>query len=188
MACYVITEEPEGVALLTELLRPDFDLEQGEVSILAGGGESGADALARSILAVRHEPVALVVDADTVEPGRVRESRRFLEYSLGEFGGAGFGVFLAEPSLDSLLFNDRAIIEALTGRRPTDEQMLRGHYEPRRILEELLPNGLRGARLAERLPEIDLSSLRTHPLIEDLRKFITEKVAIAAEGQLAAAA
>jgi predicted ATP-dependent endonuclease of OLD family len=173
MTYHIVVEGPSDVVLLRELLRPDFDPEKHNIRIVEGGGWSGADSLARTILVVRKEPVVLVVDADTTVPERIREHQQFLDGSLGQVGArTPWRVFLAVPEIEALLFTDRQTLENLVGKRVSQEQFIRGQYEPRKVLDKLLSGQSYAQVFEQRLPQMDLSAVREQPLIRELKEFL----------------
>lgn len=174
MTYHIVTEGPGEVALIRELLKPEFDPEQQPIRIVSGGGWSGADSLARTILAVRNEPVVLIVDSDTNDPAQIQERRQFLEASLGQVGPRLlWRILLVVPEIEAILFQDKQTLEELVGKVVSDEQFLRGQYEPRKILKELTADPSRSKEfLAKRLPQTDLSALRKLPLVRELKEFL----------------
>jgi hypothetical protein len=159
-----------------ELLKPEFDADgQGGVVIAPAGGWSAADSLARSILAVRNRPVALVVDADAAD---ARERQRFLENSLAEFGAPGtWQVFVAAPEIEALFFENADLLQQFTGREATAEQQLRSRFEPKQVLLELLGDQDFLAALHERLPQINLDPMRAAALVQELKAFLARVTA-----------
>jgi hypothetical protein len=105
MKAYVVTEGAYDAALVPRALT-SAGLEN--VHVAAAGGRSSAVSLARSILRSRRRPVALVMDADTTDPTRVREQAQVLSdlvFSDGVSGStksASFRVFLAVPVMESV--------------------------------------------------------------------------------------
>ena len=109
---YVVTEGDTDVAVLKRVL-PEGIVASAEF-VPAGGGMDSARSLARSLLASRQRPVALVVDADTSDQLEVQERVDFLDYYLRQGAGATrFGVFAAVPEIEVLFFEDRAFVERI---------------------------------------------------------------------------
>src|SRR3954453_16223673 len=76
MIAYVVTEGQSDIDLLKALL--PADLCQG-VWFTGAGGSSAIISLASSLIAVRETPVAIVVDADSIDPSAVGQRRRDVE-------------------------------------------------------------------------------------------------------------
>lgn len=175
MTCHIVTEGHTDALLLTELLKPEFDTDHNGIHIIEAGGRSGADSFARSVLATRDEPVALVVDADTVDPEGVVERRSFLEHSLGQVAlHDRWKVFLVVPCLEALLFKDKAVLEGIVATQVSPEDLIRGEYDPKTVLQNLLKGKPLNIILEQRLSQHDLSTIRDLPLIRELKAFLHE--------------
>jgi hypothetical protein len=109
---YLVTEGETDVAILKRVL-PERIVETIQF-VPAGGGIDTARSLARSLLASRQRPVALVVDADTSDQLAVQERVDFLDYYMRQ--GAGptpFKVFVAVPELDFCHFRGKSSRELI---------------------------------------------------------------------------
>ncbi len=138
MKIYVVTEGPFDGAVLEKVLSRRFKPEN--LVFVVAGGKSNASSLARSLLARRHEPVALVVDADAVDDEVVGEQRSNYNISLGLAGDPRlWTVALFQPTLEAVFFRDPEIVRALFRRR------LAPHEEE---LAELPPEGCSSASWA----------------------------------------
>ncbi len=174
MTCHIVTEGPAEMRLLQLLLKPELDQAKGRARVIEGGGWSGAESLARSIVVVPQEPAALVVDADTTNPARVKEYRRFLEHSLGSVAPHPlWAVYVVVPEVEVLLTQDLGILEALVGGPVSQEQAIRARYEPKAVLAELMTErGISPDEFARRLRKVDLGPLRRVSPIPELREFL----------------
>jgi hypothetical protein len=175
-SCYVVTEGLADSLLITEILKTEFVVSEEGVKVIPGGGWaeawSNADSLARSLLVARHVPVALLVDADTQNPV---ERQQFLEFLFARYAPLErWKVLVAAPELLSFLFLSRDVIRSLTGKEPTETQMIRGEYKPKEILNELLDGRHLPNVMRDKLPTTDLSVIRDASLIKELREFVTQ--------------
>lgn len=177
MICHVVCEGPADALLLRRLLEPEVPGDDSRVHIIEAGGWSLADSTARSILAVRHEPVALVVDADGTSPEVVEERRRFLEESLGAVSTSPnlFRVFLFVPEMEAIVFQGttpdqlkKHLKRGIPYPLPA-EMKLEARYAPRRVLESI---GITPGKLQQLLATMDLSSAKETTIARDLRKFV----------------
>jgi hypothetical protein len=167
--CTVITEGPADAALLEAVLALDPNV--ADVRVVAAGGWSSADSLARSMLIHGREDVALVVDADSTDPVVVNERQRFLEGSLREVvPTAEWRVFVIAPEVEALLFEDPAVAETVAGRPLSEAELVRGRFQPREVLRQLL-NGHSLTEAMGRLRHLDLSPLQQLPIVRELRDF-----------------
>lgn len=151
MKIYVVTEGEFDSHILEVLLAHRFD--PGQLVFVSAGGKSSASSLTRSLLARRHEPVALVLDADAVDDEVVAEQRSNLSTSLGLVGSPDmWTVLLFKPTLEVVLLRDPEIVQKLFRRqlKPHEEEL--AHLAPRKILETLIREA--GYKSRERLVTI----------------------------------
>lgn len=149
----------------------------GLVEIRTAGPASSLYAAARTLLAVRCEPVALLLDADSTDPEAERRRRQVAEEVLGEATGAApLRILVAVPTLESLLFLRPAAVERAFG--PVAEDVLElGRLSPRDALKKLDPNGSEyhaSLSLIRALDDADVTALRHVPPIRELREFLEE--------------
>src|SRR5215470_18043041 len=99
---YIVTEGPKEAEILRKFL-PNSLVRDTE--FVVGSGRYSAQSLARSILAVKQLPVALVLDAEVTDKGATEEKEEFYRESLHQASsGVKFGVFLAAPTVEALFF------------------------------------------------------------------------------------
>ena len=182
---YVITEGETDRLLLAHLLQglePDEELE-----VRSAGGRSSAVSLARSFLISTPSPVALVIDADTTDEGRIREQESIFTEPLQQVASQDrFRVILAVPEIEACLFPDKATAERVFGRPLSRDDWTRAHFEPKRVLLTLVNGGkskTAPAALQRILSTIDPASLRKAPLIRELEEFIAVNRASRAGGK-----
>jgi hypothetical protein len=176
----IVTEGQLDEALIGQLLRSHPALRDLNIRVRAAGGRSAAQSKARTILTERREPVALVVDADTVDPRAVQQQRGFLEARLEQTAPPEeWRVILIVPEIEVLLFEDEKILQALVPQKPSPEDLIRARYEPKRVLERLLEKaGGRAALDARlRLGIVDLQSLWRSEALRPLEEFLLQKLA-----------
>lgn len=167
---YVITEGDSDRLLLEILLEVSPD--RPDVQVVAAGGWSSADSLARSVLATSEHRAAIVVDADTIDSVQADYRRRFLHHSLGEAGlPSRWRVVVIVPEIEVLLFKDPHLLQQMTGGQVDPTDLVRGLYEPRKILEKWFPRK-KWNEIYLKLREFDLSTLRDLPELIELRNFI----------------
>ncbi len=169
MKTVVVTEGESDILLLKALL--------GEASATAefvkAGGWSGADSLARSYLVDGQHDVVLIVDADSYDPQRVEERKRFLTHSLASVAlRTRWQVCVIAPEIEVLLFKDRPLLEALLDQPISEATFQQGQFEPKKVLMRLLAGQSRTQIFRERLPKFDLTTLQNQTEIENLRRFL----------------
>ncbi|MBM3459050.1 MAG: hypothetical protein FJX77_11035 [Armatimonadetes bacterium] len=169
--CYVVVEGRDDEVVLRHLLEPSNGTAQLEFRV--AGGRSAADSLARSLLASARGDVALVVDSDSVDPGLIAERKGFLRQSLQAIASPKrWHVTMLEPELEALFFRDRDLLESLVGHPVSDTDLVRGCYEPKRTLGELLGGASLRLVLEQKGQSLDLQRMREQSPICELRDFL----------------
>jgi hypothetical protein len=167
----IVTEGEHDRLLLLTLL--NIDPDDTRIRILAAGSWSSADSLARSLLVHGKERVAIVVDADTTDPILVEDRKRFLRGSLGSIApSTQWRAYVIEPQIEGLIFHDRHVVEGLVGHAITDTDFVRGRFEPKKTLSDLLHRRSLRKVYETELSHLNLETLRSLPEITELRSFV----------------
>jgi hypothetical protein len=173
---YVVTEGKLDEQILS-MIAKQF-LPGRNIVFVDGKGRSNAISLARSLLSARKEPVAFVVDADTVNPGLIEEQRQSFESLLGLVAVRSLWmVALFEPELERCLFRDPSFAERLFGGALSERQRALVDYDPKRVVMELSrerwgTEDRDHTELLRRLSQEDLAPLKEEPAIADLLRFL----------------
>jgi hypothetical protein len=175
MMLHALVESNTAAILLVKTLNEEQ--ANGSVEIRASGPLSSLYAAARTLLAVRFEPVALVLDAGSTDPEAERRRRDEADEVIGEASGAApLRVLVAVPALEALLFLRPGAVMRAFG--PTDEDLLElGRLSPRDALKKLEPNGSEYSaafRLVQALDDVDVAALRDMPPIRELLELLEE--------------
>jgi hypothetical protein len=110
-AAYVITDKPETVEILKKLL-PEHILQS--VGLIATGNPSAARSLGSTIMSERTQPVALVLDAETSDPGSIQEKENLMSTILFPASAdTTYRIFLSPPTTQSLTDRDNPIVHDL---------------------------------------------------------------------------
>lgn len=173
-AC-VITEGQTDIDILKRVLPPRLTTD---VEFVAGGGWSGAQSSAVTILAKRQIPVALIIDADTNDEQAIQEKLDVSRWSLNQAAAqVPFDVFLAIPQIEAVFFQDRPFLEDVTNRRFSDLEWKLMKLQPKELFADspkeksrLLQN------ILGRLNQDSIKTLQTHPLIKSLISFLSSVV------------
>jgi hypothetical protein len=172
MRRYLVTEAPTDVALLEVCLKPER--AEHPLSFYAPESKSEAESVARSFLAVRHEPVVLVLNTNTNHPGSIEEQRDYFEGMLARGGPPEmWRVCLAIPEIESCFFDDLDFVERLFQTKLSEGDRVRAEFQPRAMLEKLFltqnvpytPEGI-----AQFLGDKDLSPIRESRLVREVRE------------------
>ncbi len=173
MIAYVVTEGQFDAALLRRLL-PD-EIASG-VQIVPAGGLSAAKSLARSLLALRQRPVAIVMDSDSVVPATIMERRQSAEEAVqGIAGNVPIRVIMAVPELEAVLFRNPAGLERILGAPIPIGIGELAETRPRKALDEWLRLSKATRSKPDFLKDLrpdDLDALRKAPEVNELIDFL----------------
>lgn len=162
----------------TDLLKWLLDTrDMPEVVVVRGGKFTMALTYGSSLLSERGVPVAVVMDADSVEPHSVHEKKEMCDYLLpaGNFGGIHAAVLMAVPQVEAVLFSDPEALGCILGRRLTERETIEGEFRPRAVLDRLLAEaGMDRDALLEKISPKAAARFAAHPLIRSLAQFVEE--------------
>jgi hypothetical protein len=169
---FIVTEggkfEEWLVAAFVKEMLPDL-----KVRVVAAGGRSNASSLASSVLLETREPVALVLNAHTVDPDLLRIQRQESEMLLDLAAHSSlWTVALFEPEIERCFFRRIDFVEELLGAKLTERQAALIEYDPKRILKEIAPD------YRELLPQLlagkSLAPLKEDPALRQVVDFLEE--------------
>jgi hypothetical protein len=171
---YIVAQTQFQTDLLQRLLESQ---ELPEHAVVRGGRFTMALTHGSSILRQLSAPVVVVMDADSVEPHKVREQEADCEYLLpaGNFRGIRADVLMAVPQVEVVLFSDPETLGCILGRKLTEREKIEGEFRPRAVLDRLLAemqmdnDGL----LAKINPRV-AARFAAHPLVQSLARFVED--------------
>lgn len=176
MKAHIVTEGKLEAVLLERLVQCHPVLRERVIKMHPMDYRSSAHFAARTLLVLRHEPVAMINSPETLSPWLLAEQRAFLEWRLGEAGAPeDWLVVLVPPNVAVLLFRDDAIMSAVLPGTLSVEDRIRGRYEPRAVLAELFTRAGEGPfpeALMQRIARADLSSLWRLDVLQPLEAFL----------------
>jgi hypothetical protein len=177
MKTHLLVESNQSAILLAKLLNPEQIA--GLIEIRAAAPSSSLYSAARTFLAVRAEPVVLLLDADSTDPDAVTRRRLTAEEVVGDVAAsAPFRVLVAVPSLEALLFLHRDPVVRAFGAAAADQHILEmGRLNPHEALKRLGPAGQPGTtslNLVRALNDEDIEELRSTTPILDILDFLRE--------------
>jgi hypothetical protein len=181
MSAVIVTSGFVAGGLMRRLLDGHPRLRDQGIRIQAYEGSSGLSSPARTLLVLERVPVVVLTDSDTFSPDLMAERRGWLEFLLGQAAPPSeWRVLLIAPEVAVLLFRDEQLLRSLVPGSPSFEQLIRGRYEPNRVLAELFAQA--GEQpfpeaLLRRLEQADVSSLWAAPELRSLEEFLLEKSA-----------
>ncbi|MCI0487944.1 MAG: hypothetical protein L0229_15235 [Blastocatellia bacterium] len=175
---YLVTEGPADAEIIKKLL-PD-DIVQ-DIEFVVGSGLYSAQSLARSILAVKETPVALVLNADMTNEASIQEKEDFYREALRQASsGAKFEVFLAKPGVDTFVFQNPHFMEWLAEQNysKADLNTLRSH-SGEFLYKSESKNSQDVLLLENILDDIDrktIKAIQKSTFINDLIKFLSSVI------------
>ncbi len=173
MKAYIVCEDDLDSQLLQRVL-PERLLDS--VGSVAAGSLSSVKSMARSLVVRRRVPVAIVVDAETVNLDQVEERRTEIkEIVEGVAANTPVGVILAIPAIESVFFQDISLISRLFGSAPAQELLSMAIYEPGKALKQLIAESKQyqnQSELIEQLTHEDLEILGKTPVVQKLLQFL----------------
>src|SRR5437588_12121575 len=102
MKTYLVVEGPADVIIGTRLLPPAL---QQHAVIVPVGGRGNVTSVARTLLVTRRKPLAVLVDADTLNEAAVGQLRWDIEDLLRALAaGLPCKVLVAVPEIEVILF------------------------------------------------------------------------------------
>jgi hypothetical protein len=169
---YIIVEGPTDIQVLTRIL-PKAVLDN--VRLVDGKGKYGAESLARSVAATRDVPVVLLIDADTTDETLITQKRQDVRFMVRQTStGAPFHLLLAIPTIETVFFTDRVLLEQLIDRHLTDLEWQLGQRQPKDLLESVTGDSRKFMdSVLTQLSEEQVDILRRHPLIIELMAVLT---------------
>jgi hypothetical protein len=173
MTAYIVTEGLVEQAMMKRLMRDHPVLHRRDIRVCDSGG--GATSVARTILAVDHEPVAVILDTKTINPKAIAEERGYVEWHLGTAGlREEWEHIMVTPEVTLLLFQDQGALRALLPAPLSFEQRIVARYEPKRILSEIYAQAGKPfpQALIRRLSRTNLSPLWKLPILQPLERFL----------------
>jgi hypothetical protein len=174
MRQYIVTQGLVEQAMMKRLVRDHPVLRRREIQVIARelGGASSA---ARTILAVDHDPVALIVDTNSIDRTAIAEQRGLTELHLGDGGlREEWEIIQGVPQVVALLFQDEDILSSLLPAPLSFEQRIVARYEPKRILTEAFTQAGKPfpEALIRKLRRTNLSALWKLEVLQPLERFL----------------
>jgi hypothetical protein len=173
MIAYIVCEGASDVELLRLVLPKEL---LNSVEIVAAGGLSAIKSLSRSLVVRRQVPIAIVADADSVDPDVVQERRNSIEEIVKSVAiDTPVKVILAVPSIEIIFFQDSSLLSRLLKYEPSPEMLSLATSQPKKALQQLLSQSQRNhsqSLLFQQLTNEDIEILRKTPVIQEIIHFL----------------
>jgi hypothetical protein len=170
---YILVEGQTDVDFLKKVLAPEATID---VEIVNAGGRNSIASLARSLLVQRRIPVAVFMDADSLNPSVIAENRQGIEELIK--AAAAFvpvKVVVVVPTLETCFFVAPEAIERMLGAKVPPELIPLGRRDPKGVLAHLATVNKQTwdlPRAIAALDSHDIERIRKTPPIEELTAFL----------------
>ncbi len=172
---HVLVESNSSAMLLATLI--EHEQLAGLVEVRCSYPTSSLHSAAKTLLQIRYEPVALVLDADSTEPKMAARVRDEAAEVIGESGAvASLRILVAVPALDALLFRRPAAIRRAYSDTTSDSIEL-GLVSPGDALRKISGASSRhqaSVAIIATLNADDIAALRNESPVRELLEFIDE--------------
>ncbi len=167
----IVVEGNRDAVILSTLLA---DCKNINLKFRVAEGKNATHSLARTLQVQFHDPVVLIVDADTNDPATIDEQQAaYMAYLRFTSYGVPFGVFIMVPTIEIVFFKAPEILEKLLGQKLTERDLAVSEYAPRLILDNYLQSsGISLENFIARLQEPQLHLLRNVEPILGVRRFL----------------
>jgi hypothetical protein len=170
---YIVTQGLVEQAMLKRLVQNHPGLRRRDIRVLESGG--GSSSVARTILAVDHDPVAVILDTKTIDRDAIAEQRGFMEWHLGTAGlREEWEIIQVVPQVVALLFQDENLLRLLLPAPLSVEQRIVARYEPKRILTEVFTQAGKPfpQALIRKISRTNLGGLWKLEVLQPLERFL----------------
>lgn len=163
---YVVVESENDLAIIHKLLPVAL---QEDVTFFNGGGRSAAQSAASTLAATRQLPVALLFATHTTNADAIYEQIN----TIGWLVKAPESVMLIPliPEIEVIFFQDKMTLEKLLAKSFTELEWELAQHQPHYTLKSLLGDNATTI-LLDRLTATDITTLRLHPVIQNLIAFL----------------
>jgi hypothetical protein len=173
MITYILCEGHLDAQLLKTVLPANL---LTDVGVVAAGGVSGVESLARSLVVRRRVPVVIVVDADSVVPELVEQRRKDIEETVESVSiNTPVKVVMAVPEMEIIFFQDVSLLSRLLGYIPPQNILAMAVCQPQKALEQLLSQSEMihdRAQIIDRLTNEDVEILRSSSVMQEIVHFL----------------
>lgn len=136
MNTYIVTEGQSDATLIRKVLEPKVETP---LVFVPAGGKSSVMSMARSLMVTKRQPIAVIVDSDSLDETRVREQEHiFFDILNSSAAGVAFRLYLAVPEIEQVFFEFPTVIEAELKVQLNDMDRQEASARPSAVLKRLL--------------------------------------------------
>jgi hypothetical protein len=174
---YVFVEGQTDEEFLRRVLPSDLTKE---TQFVTAGSGARITSLARSFLVRRRIPLAVLMDADSLDPEVIEDRRESTEELIqAAAGGVSVKVVVVVPEIETWFFTVPEVIERVSGERPPADLLTLGPRDPQGVLEQLSrgKGGWDSLQAIRALDEQEIERIRARPDVTELSQFLQKVLA-----------
>jgi hypothetical protein len=169
---YIVLEGNKNQEILEKLLPKNLIQD---VKIVVGDSQYEVRSLASSLIATRHIPVILILDANTDNESQIFEKRDLINYLLRRAAAkTPFQVSLAIPEIEIIFLQNKALIEKIAQRQFNDLEWKFAQSKPKEFLETVLgKEQSMNEKIFSNINDEEIKILQQHPLMQEIMIFLS---------------
>ena len=169
---YIVLKGNKNQEILEKLL-PKNLLQ--DVKIVVGNSQYEVRSLASSLIATRHIPVILILDANTDNESQIFEKTDLINYLLRRAAAkTPFQVSLAIPEIEIIFLQNKALIEKIAQRQFNDLEWKFAQSKPKEFLETVLgKEQSMNEKIFSNINDEEIKILQQHPLMQEIMIFLS---------------
>lgn len=175
---YIFVEGQTDEEFVRRVLPPEVTKE---IEFVQAGSSAGITSLARSFLVRRRTPLAVVMDADSLDPTVINDRRESTEELIRAAAGSiPVKVVAVVPEIESWFFTVPEAIERVLGGKAPADLLALGSRDPKGVLEQLShrsKGGWDSIRAIRTLDEQEIERIRARPDVTELSQFLQKVLA-----------
>ena len=169
---YIVLEGNKNQEILEKLLPKNLIQD---VKIVVGDSQYEVRSLASSLIATRHIPVILILDANTDNESQIFEKTDLINYLLRRAAAkTPFQVSLAIPEIEIIFLQNKALIEKIAQRQFNDLEWKFAQSKPKEFLETVLgKEQSMNEKIFSNINDEEIKILQQHPLMQEIMIFLS---------------
>ena len=169
---YIVLEGNKNQEIIEKLLPKNLIQD---VKIVVGDSQYEVRSLASSLIATRHIPVILILDANTDNESQIFEKRDLINYLLRRAAAkTPFQVSLAIPEIEIIFLQNKPLIEKIAQRQFNDLEWKFAQSKPKEFLETVLgKEQSMNEKIFSNINDEQIKILQQHPLIQEIMIFLS---------------
>ncbi|MBE9217523.1 hypothetical protein [Dolichospermum flos-aquae] len=142
---------------------------------IVGDSQYQVRSLASSLIATRHIPVILILDANTDNESQIFEKTDLINYLLRRAAAkTPFQVSLAIPEIEIIFLQNKSLIEKIAQRQFNDLEWKFAQSKPKEFLETVLGTEKSiNEKIFGNINDEEIKILQQHSLIQEIMIFLS---------------